>query len=304
MNRTIVAAPGLAALVLALGGCPKEPDQPQVYPQAGQPGYGQPQPGYGQPGYGQPGYGQPPPGYGQPPPGYGQPPPGYGQPQPGYGQPQPGYGQPTPPPAPPPGPSAPPPGPSAPPPSGTGAPPAQPGAFPFPIPGIPLPGFPGMPAPSGSGQGGQPAPAPGQPGGTAGSATPIPNGGAQLAVGPLMLAEQQELPGMQPVTDVVAGQFQPGQVLEQVFQMQPGKCYAALAVGAGIQEMNIQFVLQQPMPMFPNPVLAEDQSTGATAKLGARGTCFKWAPPFGASVKAVFTAVSGQGIAAGRVYAK
>ena len=109
---------------------------------------------------------------------------------------------------------------------------------------------------------------------------------------------------MQPLTDVIAGQFQQGQALEQVFQMTPGKCYSALAVGAGIQEMNIQFILQQPLPMFPNPVLAEDQSSGNTAKLGARGSCFKWPMPFGANVKAVFTAVSGQGMAAGRVYVK
>lgn len=119
-----------------------------------------------------------------------------------------------------------------------------------------------------------------------------------------MLAEQQEVPGMQPATDIIAGQFQAGQTMEQQFQMSPNKCYAALAVGAGISEMNIQFVLQQPMPGLPNPVLAEDKSTGATAKLGARGTCFRWQAPFGANVKAVFTAVGGQGIAAGRVYSK
>lgn len=158
-------------------------------------------------------------------------------------------------------------------------------------------------APAGGGQPPAPQPAPGgQASGPA--ATLLPAGAAQLAVGPLTLAEQQEVPGMPPATEVVAGQFQQGQVLEQVFQMAPNKCYAALAVGAGITEMNIQFILQQPMLGVPNPVLAEDKSAGATAKLGARGSCFKWPFPFGATVKAVFTAVSGQGIAAGRVYSK
>ena len=272
MLKQITFASSTVLVALILAGCPKEQDQAQAgYPQ-------QPPPGYGQPGYPQ----QPPPGYGQPAP---QP-----VPQPGYGQPAP---QPVPPPVPQPTPTAPAP---------------QPGAFPFPFPpGFQIPGMPGaMPsggAPAGGGQPPAPQPAPGgQASGPA--ATLLPAGAAQLAVGPLMLAEQQEVPGMQPATEVVAGQFQQGQVLEQAFQMAPNKCYAALAVGAGITEMNIQFILQQPMPGVPNPVLAEDKSAGATAKLGARGSCFKWQFPFGANVKAVFTAVSGQGIAAGRVYSK
>ncbi len=309
MLKQITFASSTVLVALILAGCPKEQDQAQAgYPQQPPPGYGQP--GYPQqppPGYGQPGYPQqPPPGYGQPgypqqpPPGYGQPgypqqpPPGYGQPAP-QPVPQPGYGQPAPQPVPPPVPQP-------------TAPAPQPGAFPFPFPpGFQIPGMPGaMPpggAPAGGGQPPAPQPAPGgQASGPA--ATLLPAGAAQLAVGPLMLAEQQEVPGMQPATEVVAGQFQQGQVLEQAFQMAPNKCYAALAVGAGITEMNIQFILQQPMPGVPNPVLAEDKSAGATAKLGARGSCFKWQFPFGANVKAVFTAVSGQGIAAGRVYSK
>jgi hypothetical protein len=109
---------------------------------------------------------------------------------------------------------------------------------------------------------------------------------------------------MQPATEILAGQFQAGQILEQQFQMAPNKCYAALAVGAGIQEMNIQFIALQPLPGMPNPVLAEDKSTGATAKLGTKGNCFRWQLPFGVNAKVVYTAVSGQGIAAGRVYVK
>jgi hypothetical protein len=111
--------------------------------------------------------------------------------------------------------------------------------------------------------------------------------------------------GMQPLGDVVAAQFQAGQTLEQPFQMDPGKCYAALAVGAGISEMDIKFVAVTPLPGQP-PVLVQDQTQGANASLGGRGKCFKWAPlvPVGISAKVIYTAVAGSGIAAGRLYVK
>ncbi|RLB60028.1 MAG: hypothetical protein DRI90_14675 [Deltaproteobacteria bacterium] len=110
--------------------------------------------------------------------------------------------------------------------------------------------------------------------------------------------------GMQPASDVVAGQFQQGQVLEQQFQMTYGKCYGAIAVGAGISEMHIQFVALQPIPGVPNPVLAEDKTTGSQAVLGGGGQCFKWSAPIGINAKVIYTAQSGGGIAAGRVYVK
>ena len=109
--------------------------------------------------------------------------------------------------------------------------------------------------------------------------------------------------GMQPVTDVVAAQFQQGQKMEQRFQMVGGKCYGAVAAGAGVNGINIKFVALQPVPGVPNPVLAE-ASGGAQTALGGRGKCFKWSAPFGINVAAVYTATSGSGVAAGRVYAK
>ena len=267
-----------------LAGCPKEDQTGAVQP--GQPGYGQPgygQPGPGQPGYGQPGYGQPQPGAGQP--GYGQPQPGYGQP--GYGQPQPGYGAPAPTGA------APPPAPTA---TAPGA--AAPPAFPFPLP-FPLPG---APAPSGTAGGTAPPPG-GQPA-SGGSATLLDPAAAAIVSGPLTLAAGSEMQGMQPVTDLIAGQFQQGQFLEQQFQLATGKCYGALAVGAGIGDMHIKFVLMQPIPgLEAHTVLAEDQTQGATAKI-SKAQCFTWQWPFAAQAKAVYTAVSGQGLAAGRVFVK
>jgi hypothetical protein len=128
---------------------------------------------------------------------------------------------------------------------------------------------------------------------------------AQAATVPLGAFAASEAQGMQPLGDVVAAQFQAGQTLEQPFQMDPGKCYAALAVGAGISEMDIKFVAVTPIPGQP-PVLAQDQTQGSNASLGGKGKCFKWAPlvPVAISAKAIYTAVSGSGVAAGRLYVK
>jgi hypothetical protein len=123
-----------------------------------------------------------------------------------------------------------------------------------------------------------------------------------VALGPFAA---QEMQGMQPATDIVAGQFQPGQTLEQSFQMNPGKCYGAIAVGMGPSEMDIKFVAVTPIP-GQSPVLAQDQTQGANASLGGRGNCWKYQPfvPVAINVKAIYTAIAGQGIAAGRVYVK
>ncbi len=212
------------------------------------------------------------------PPGY-----GYGYGQPGYGQP--GYGQPT---APPPSNTAPPPG-TAPAPTAS----QQPGS---PFPWLPFP-FPGaQPAPSGSSDPGQPPP---------GQAQPIDPAAAQVAIVPLNMLAQNELQGMQPLTDPVAGNFQQGQYLEQPFQMEPGKCYAAVARGAsGVTEMDIRFVALTPMPGV-SPDLAEDSTTGPDAVLGGRGQCYHYIiPGVGINAKAVYTVRTGSGIAAGRVYVK
>ena len=240
------------------------------------------------------GYNQPPPGYQQPPPGYQQPPPGYQQPPPGYQQPPPNTQPPgQPPPGTPPGTVPPPPG-GAPPPPGGQPPPGGNTGWPFPWP--PPPGTTGQPP------GGQPPPGGG--GGEAGQATLIDPATAQIAVVPLGAYASQEMGGMQPVTDIIAGQFQQGQYLDQPFQMQPNKCYGAVAVGAGISEVHIQFVVLQPIPGVQNPVVAEDQTQGSNAALGGRGKCYTWTFPMGINAKAVYIAQAGGGIAAGRVYVK
>lgn len=226
-----------------------------------------PQPGYGQP---QPGYPQP----GYPQPGYPQQPPQPGYPQPGYTPPppQPGY-------TPPPQPGQPPPQPGQPPPQ----PQTQPPGWPFP--------WPAPPGTTGNTGDGTPAQA-------------LDPATVPLAAIPLQGFAGQQLPGMQPITDPVAGNFQQGQYLEQTFQMAQGKCYGAVAVSAGVSEMHIRFELLQPVPGIQNPILAEDQTTGGNAALGAGGNCHKWSLPIGVNVRAIYIAQAGSGLAAGRVFAK
>lgn len=245
-----------------------ESQQAQPAPAYGQPGYGQQ--GYGQPGYGQPGYGQPQPGYGQP--GYGQP-----QPQPGYGQPQPqpGYGQPQPQPNP--GQYQPQPQPQ---PSAGG----QTGGWPF-------PGFP-FPAPGGGGSSSG-----------AKTAQQIDPTMATVATVPLAQLSLQHAQGMTKEGGVLAGNFQEGQILEQSFQMMPGKCYTVIATSAGISELDLKIIALTPLPGDPPPV-AQDNTQGNNAVLGGSGACFKWQAPVGVNAKWVMTATKGSGVAAGQLYVK
>jgi hypothetical protein len=193
-----------------------------------------------------------------------------------------------------PSPSAPPPPPSAPPappPGGAAPAPTAPGGFPFPF---PIPGLPG------GGGGGGPAPG-GVP--SSGAATPIDPNLASVATVPLMTYSQHEAPGMMREGNLVAGSFKEGQTLEQPFQMLPGKCYTVLAVGAGIQQVDIAIVAVTPLPQASG-VLAQSSGNGAQASLGGHGNCFHWQLPVGINAKYVIRATRGQGLAAGQLYSK
>lgn len=275
MSRiTLVTSALLCTAALAVG-CEKDAQQqpPQTaqnqyqqgqYPQGQYPQGQYPQGQYPQGQYPQGQYPQQ-----QPPPG------GYQQPYPQQ-QPAPGgYQQPYP---------------QQPPPAGTQPPPAgtAPGGF-------QLPGIPGLPAP-----GGTTAP---QQGSSGGLAARIDPNFAAAATGPLMLFAQQQAPGMQREGNVAAAQFQEGQTLEEPVNLQPGKCYTVLAVGAGTQEVDITLVAVTPLP-GTSPVLAQDSGSGTSASLGGRGNCFKWSLPVGINAKYVIKATRGQGIIAAQLYSK
>jgi hypothetical protein len=180
------------------------------------------------------------------------------------------------PPAPyPPQPYPPQPQPQPPPPST--APPAPPSPFPVPP----------APAPTASGP----------------AATAIDPNFAAVATGPLFVFAATEAPGMSKEGPLVAGQFQQGQVLETPINLTPNKCYTVLAVGVGVQEVDITLVLTTPIPNV-NPTLARDTGAGTQASLGGKGRCYTWQLPVAAQAKYVIMATKGAGIIAGQAYSK
>ena len=167
--------------------------------------------------------------------------------------------------------------------------PQQPGQYGQPAPAAPAPptqpGLPGMP---------------GQAASSTGSATPLPMA-AMLTPG-LQAIAASDAQGMAADGQSFAGQFQEGQTLEQPLNIQAGKCYTIVAIGAGIQQLDIQLVAQQaPLPAM---VLAQSNTTGAQASLGGKGQCFRNPLPIGGPGKVVIKATRGAGMAAAQVFVK
>ena len=175
-----------------------------------------------------------------------------------------------------------------------GYPQQQPGAYPQQQPGAQptaQPGLPGLP--------GQ-APATGAAGGTAQVIDPNL---AQLAVAPLTMFANTEAPGMAKEGATLAGNFQEGQTLEGSFTFQPGKCYTVLAVGAGIQEIDIEMQYVTPIPGLA-PSIGKDSQKGTQASIGGKGNCLKPLSPIAANAKYIVRATKGAGVAAAQLYVK
>jgi hypothetical protein len=147
----------------------------------------------------------------------------------------------------------------------------------------------------------------GAPAGGGGSATPIDPNFAAAATVPLFLFSQTEAPAMQKEGPIVAGNFQQGQTLESQFQVQPGKCYTVLAVGAGVQEVDLVMLALTPVPGL-SPELGRDKGAGHQASLGGRGQCIKPLTatlfPMPITAKWVVTARVGAGVIAGQLFSK
>jgi hypothetical protein len=120
-----------------------------------------------------------------------------------------------------------------------------------------------------------------------------------------MAYAQTEAPGMTKEGPMMAGNFQQGQTLEQAVQLTPNKCYTVLAVGAGVQEVDLVLVAAPPFPPnMPPQQLARDSGTGAYASLGGKGNCYKWPYQIPVQGKYIVTAAQGQGIIASQLYTK
>ncbi|MDI1446248.1 hypothetical protein [Polyangium sp. 6x1] len=165
--------------------------------------------------------------------------------------------------------------------------------------GFQFPSIPGFPAPGGTT--------------TTGGGTTQTSTGAQAqridpnlagaATLPLTAFAQQSAPGMQRDGNVAAGNFSEGSILEEPVNLQPGKCYTVLAVGAGPSEVDIQLVATTPVPGM-NPVLAQDSGSGQQASLGGGGNCYKWPWPMAGQAKYVIKATRGAGVIAAQLYSK
>ena len=282
MRKVLLLAVATATLVPLFVACEKKADPPAqtaanpppgTYPQ----GYPPPQGTYPQ-GYPPPQGTYPPPQGTYPPPQGTYPPPQgtYPPPQGTYPPPQPTY--------------------TAPPPTATGT---ATSPFPFPIPS----GFPTFPPPAGTGTA---APPPAGTGGAAPTGAPaqaIDPNFAGVATFPLSAFAQTEAPGMTREGGLVAANFQEGQILEQPINLVAGKCYTILAVGAGIQEVDIALIATSPIPQLTG-VLARDTGGGNQASLGGKGNCYRLPLPINAQAKFVVKATRGAGIAAAAVYVK
>jgi hypothetical protein len=140
---------------------------------------------------------------------------------------------------------------------------------------------------------------------TSAPGTPAAPVDASMVVPLLTPLIQQYAPGAKPVGAAISGNFQQGQTLEGQVQMNPGKCYTIIGVGAPtIQNLDIELVPVMPIPGLASPVMAADQTTASTAVVGASPNCFKWALQIGAPMKVVVRVSAGQGMAGAQVYEK
>ena len=126
------------------------------------------------------------------------------------------------------------------------------------------------------------------------------------AITPMLtqVASTQTVAGSKALGTAMVGNVAPGAPLESQIMLQPNKCYSVVAVGMPpIAELNVQFLAVTIIPGMA-PVLATDQDTGATAVLGKKPTCYKWALPLPVAVKVSVQSAGGSGVAAAQVFEK
>jgi hypothetical protein len=144
------------------------------------------------------------------------------------------------------------------------------------------------------------------PGAQSSPATPIAPVMAAVATLPLQAMAQSDAPGMQADGGAFAGNFQEGQTLEQVINLQAGKCYTVVAQGAGaVQEVHVQIAVTPMQGM--SQVMAQDGGTpGPIAVLGSKknGGCWTFMSPVGLPGKVLLKVTKGSGLAAAQVFVK
>lgn len=150
--------------------------------------------------------------------------------------------------------------------------------------------------------------------GSGGSAlvTPLnvaPNSGTAAPMDPLLAGAAGAIldkvagnlaPGMSREGPPMAATFQTGQTMEQLLQLQSGRCYTVVASGPTVQSWDFALVLNG-LPVAP--VLTQEAANGATAALGGNGNCFRW-NFLPAQARVIVKVTQGGGVAVAQVYGK
>ncbi|HEY0138271.1 MAG TPA: hypothetical protein VGB85_29505 [Nannocystis sp.] len=134
---------------------------------------------------------------------------------------------------------------------------------------------------------------------------PVAKEATALSEGPLTQCAEKDAAGMQMEGDLIASKLAPGQVLEQEFRLQPGRCYTLIAVGGeGIKELDATFETIGPV-RSKSTVLASDALSGTTAVVGGGEACFAWKPESNATpAKFVLRVRGGDGVVVSQLYAR
>lgn len=134
---------------------------------------------------------------------------------------------------------------------------------------------------------------------------PVAKEGETLANGPLAQRAATDAPGMQIDGDLIAGKLRPGEVVEQEFKLQPGRCYTLIAVGGeGVEELDASFETIEPVRGKASALIA-DSLTGNVAVIGAGESCFARAvedAPL--SVRWVLRVRGGSGVVVTQLYSR
>jgi hypothetical protein len=136
-----------------------------------------------------------------------------------------------------------------------------------------------------------------------------PNSGTAAPMDPLLAGAAGAIldkvagnlaPGMSREGPPMAATFQPGQTMEQLLQLQSGRCYTVVASGPTVQSWDFALVLNG-LPV--SPVLTQEAANGATASLGGNGNCFRW-NFLPAQARVIVKVTQGGGVAVAQVYGK
>jgi len=128
---------------------------------------------------------------------------------------------------------------------------------------------------------------------------------ARLSEGPLAACAERDAAGMQAEGDLIAARIGPGQLFEQEFRLQPGRCYTLLAVaGEGVRELDAALEAQNPV-RGKRTVLVEDRGSGTTAVVAGGAACFPWAANAEPqTAKFVLRVREGDGVVVSQLYAR